>query len=97
MSRLKEVVSMFLALHDAGLCITLENPESIQKRLLAQDNIGIVPVYSTLHRAHQSFSRVFDVHDTMHYDSLGRYKRRITTFIRWDSLSLLKPCETYLS
>ena len=90
LTRLAETVRMFLAIHQASLPITISNPESIRKRLLGQDNIGIVPVYSSQHRANQEFGEEEDVFDVLHYDNLGRYKRRITPFIRWESLPVLK-------
>ena len=82
---------MLLAIHEAGLPISIANPEGVRKRLLAQDNIGIVPCYCSLHRANQHFAREDDVFDVMYYDDLGRYKRRITPFITWEPLPVLKP------
>ncbi len=38
-------------MHQAGLPITIADPEAVRMRLLAQDNIGIVPEYASLHRA----------------------------------------------
>jgi hypothetical protein len=89
--RLAETVRMFMAIHEAGLPISITHPEVVRKRLLAQDNIGIVPSYASLHRANQHFSTSDDVFDVMHYDDLGRYKRRITAFITWEPLPILKP------
>ena len=82
---------MFLAIHEAGLPISIANPENVRKRLLAQDNIGIIPSYAPLHRGGQHFNRDDDVFDVMHYDDLGRFKRRITPFISWKPLPILKP------
>jgi hypothetical protein len=45
-------------------------------------------------RANQHFSRDKDVFDVMHCDDLGRYKRRITPFITWEPLPILKPKQT---
>ena len=89
--RMVETMRMFLAIHEAGLPISIANPESVRKRLLAQDNIGIIPSYATLHRANQHFNRNEDVFDVMHYADLGRFKRRITPFISWEPLPILKP------
>ena len=89
--RLAETVRMFMAIREAGLPISISHPEAVRKRLLAQDNIGIVPSYASLHRANQHFSTSDDVFDVMHYDDLGRYKRRITPFITWEPLPILKP------
>jgi len=84
---------MLLAIHKAGLPITISDPEGMRKRLLGQDNIGIVPHYDTLHRANQRFPKEQDVYNVMHYDDFGRYKRRISPFIRWEPLAILKPGE----
>ena len=80
---------MFLAIHEAKLPISIANPEGLRKRLLAQDHIGIVPCYASLHRANQHFGKEQDVFDVMHYDELGRFKRRITPFISWEPLPIL--------
>jgi hypothetical protein len=89
--RMVETMRMFLAIQKAGLPISIANPEGVRKRLLAQDNIGIIPSYSSLHRANQRFPQDQDVFDVMHYADLGRYKRRITPFIAWEPLPILKP------
>jgi hypothetical protein len=87
--RVVETIRMFLAIHEAKLPISIANPEGVRKRLLAQDNIGIVPCYASLHRANQHFGKEQDVFDVMHYDELGRFKRRITPFISWEPLPIL--------
>ena len=88
--RMVETMKMLLAIYDASLPITITNPESVRKRLIGEDNIGIIPKYSHHHRAKQHFGLDEDVFDVMYYDDLGRYKRRITPFIRWETLPLLK-------
>ena len=88
--RMVETMKMLLAINDASLPITISNFESVRKRLLGQDNIGIVPKYTSLHRANQHFNSSENVFDVIYYDDLGRYKRRITPFIRWESLPLIK-------
>jgi len=50
-----ETMRMFLAIHEAEPPISIANPENVRKRLLAQDHIGIVPSYASLHRADQHF------------------------------------------
>lgn len=90
-SRLKETICMFLGIHAEGLPITIDDPEGIRKRLLRQDNIGIVPCFHSLHRANQSFHEHESVYDVMYYDNLGRYKNRVKPFITWEPLPLLKP------
>jgi hypothetical protein len=89
-ARLVETIEMFLTIHDASRPISIADPEGIRKRLLAQDNIGIVPCYESLHRAEQHFREDQDVYDVLYYDDLGRYKRRITPFITWETLPVLK-------
>jgi hypothetical protein len=89
--RLVETMRILLAIHDAKLPITIADPESVRKRLLAQDRIGIVPSYTSLHRGNQHFGRDQDVFDVIHYDDLGRFKRRATPFISWEPLPILKP------
>jgi len=89
--RMVETMKMLLAIHEASLPISIANPEGVRKRLLTQDNIGIVPCYSSLHRANQHFRKEDDVYDVMHYDELGRFKRRIAPFITWEPLPILKP------
>jgi hypothetical protein len=54
--RMVETMRMFLAIHEAKLPVSIVNPEGVRKRLLAQDNIGIIPSYASLHRANQHFS-----------------------------------------
>jgi hypothetical protein len=88
--RMTETIRMFLAIHEAKIPISIADPESVRKRLLAQEQIGIIPVYASLHRANQHFSQNKDVFDVMHYDDLGRFKRRITPFITWEPLPILK-------
>ena len=90
-TRLAEALRMFLALYDAGMPIGISDSDSIYRRLLAQDNIGIVPNYESLHRANQDFPEDQDVHDVMYYDDLGKHKRRIKDFIVWESLPMLVP------
>lgn len=89
-NRLKETICMFLAIHDAGLPITIDDPEGIRKRLLGQDNIGLVPCFDSLHRANQHFHEHESVYDVMHYDDLGRYKNRLMPLITWEPLPILK-------
>ena len=93
--RMAETIRMFLAIHAANLPISIANPEGVRKRLLAQDNIGIIPSYASLHRSNQHFGQDKAVFDVMHFDDLGRFKRRIIPFITWESLPILRPkCDT---
>jgi len=86
--RMVETMRMFLAIQEAGLPITMANPEGVRKRLLAQDNIGIVP---SNEYANRHFLGEQDVFDAWHYDELGRHKRRIRPFITWEPLPIMKP------
>ena len=54
-TRFAETLKMLYAIHEAGLPITITNPESVRKRLLAQDNVGVIPSYDSYHRANQYF------------------------------------------
>ena len=89
--RMIETMRMFLAIHEAKFPISIANPEGVRKRLLAQDNIGFIPSYASLHRANQHFRQDEDVFDVMHFNDLGRFKRRITPFVTWEPLPILKP------
>jgi len=89
--RMVETMRMFLAIHEAKFPISIANPEGVRKRLLAQDNIGFIPFFASLHRANQHFSQDEDVFDVMHFDDLGRFKRRMTPFVTWEPLPILKP------
>ena len=91
--RMVETMRMLLAIHKSGRPISIANPESVRKRLLALDTIGIIPHYTFPHRASQHFPKDQDVFDVLHYDDLGRYKRRITPFITWEPLPILKPID----
>ncbi len=90
-SRLAETVKMVLALVEASKPIMFTDAEGIRSRLLAQDNIGIVPENGSLHRANQRFPSDQNVYDVLHYRSLGRYKKRMIPFIAWEPLPVLMP------
>jgi hypothetical protein len=85
-----ETMRMLLAIHAAKLPISIANPEGVRQRLLAQDNIGIIPCHASLHRANQRFPQEKHVFDVTYYAELGQYKRRIAPFISWEPLPLLK-------
>jgi hypothetical protein len=89
--RMAETIRMFLAIQAAGLPVSIANPEGVRKRLLAQDKIGIVPDYASLHWANQRAWAAEDVFDVLHYADLGRFKRRIAPFITWEPLPILRP------
>ena len=89
--RLAETIQMFLAIRDAGLQISIAGHETVRKRILGQDSIGVIPSYTMLHRASQHFAKDDEVFDVMHYADFGRFKRRITPFITWKPLPVLQP------
>lgn len=89
--RLREAICMCLAIHQAGLPILIADADGIRKRLLGQDNFGIIPYFDSLHRANQSFHEHESVYDVLYYDDLGRYKTRIKPFIIWEPLPILTP------
>jgi len=90
-TRMAETLRMFLAIRRAGLPVSLCDPEGTRKRLLGEDNVGIVPCYESLHRANQHFRQGDDVYDVLYFDDLGRQKRRIAPFITWEPMPLLRP------
>jgi hypothetical protein len=89
--RLAETIRMFLAIRGADRPISIVGHEAVRKRILGQDRIGVIPSYAMLHRANQHFAKDDGVFDVMHYDDLGRFKRRITPFITWKPLPILQP------
>ena len=91
LGRLKETICMFLALYEAKIPIAIADPDNIRKRLLGQDNIGLIPCYESLHRGNQLFHEEYAVFDVLYFDDLGRYKTRINPFITWLPLPILKP------
>lgn len=87
---LAETIRMFLAIHKAGLPIVIANPEAVRKRVLGQDNLGIIPEYDSPHRANQSFAKEQCVYDVIYFRTFGRFKKRIVPFITWEPLPLLR-------
>lgn len=89
----EESIPMVLAIHAAGLPITIEDAENIRKRLLAMDNIGIMPSYNIFRAGAHHFNKEQNVFSTIFYDDLKRYKRSMLPYITWDPLPVLKPRE----
>lgn len=81
---------MFLAIHKAGLPIAIGEANSIRKRLLGQDNIGIIPSYATSSSTDQHFMPEELVFETMYFDELAKHAKELLPFIRWESLPILK-------
>ncbi len=90
-SRLVETIKMFLAIYEASLPISIAYPIKIRKRLLGQDNIGIIPNYNSLHRANQHFLEEDDVFDVMYFEDIKVHEKKVVPFIRWEALPMLKP------
>ncbi len=90
-TRMAETIKMCLAIHAAGLPITIVNPENVRKRILGQDNVGVIPSYESAHRANQYFPAKQCVYDVLHFREVSRYKRRVLPFITWEPLPVLKP------
>lgn len=90
-SRMVETIKMFLAIHDAGLPISIANPEAVRERILGQDNVGIIPAYDSPHRANQNFPKEQHVYDITYLKSFGRRKKSLLPFITWEPLPLLRP------
>lgn len=86
-----ETLKMLLAIKAAGMPISIANPEGVRHRLVGSDQIGIVPEDEYLHRANQQFDKRDRVFDVMHLSDLGRKKRKILPFIRWQPLPVLMP------
>ena len=89
--RMNETLRMLVAIYKSGLPISIVDPDNVRKRLLAQDNMGVIPSFCNHHRANQHFDSKQCVYDTLHFNDLGRYKRRITPFITWEPLPVLNP------
>jgi hypothetical protein len=90
-TRMAETIKMCLAIQAAGLPISIANSEDVRKRILAQDNLGLIPSYDSAHRAHQHFPKEQCVYDVIYLKELGRFKRRIMPFISWEPLPVLRP------
>lgn len=89
--RIVETVKMFLAIKKAGLPIWINDAESVRNRILALDNIGIIPDSSSLHRGWQEYPSDFKIVDVMHFAEFGRMKRFAQPFISWKPLPVLMP------
>jgi hypothetical protein len=50
---------------------------------------GVVDARDSLHHANQHFRNEQHVYDVLHYDEMGRAKRKVDPFITWEPLPLL--------
>ena len=89
-NRLVETIKMFMAIYKAGLPIAIDEADSIRKRLLLQDNIGIIPAYASPSSADQHFMPEELVFEVMYFEELSKYTKELLPFIRWESLPILK-------
>jgi hypothetical protein len=88
--RLAATVKMFPALRDAGKPVSIMYPEDIRLRILALDNIGILPGYTWLAYGHHHFQHQH-VYDVMYWSDFGRAKPKVRSFVRWEPLPVLRP------
>ena len=79
-SRLAETVKMFLAIHKEGLPITIVEPESIRKRLLGDDNVGIIPNFESPEAAGHFFDPEEEVHEVMYWEEFKKNQRGLLPF-----------------
>ena len=66
-TRLAEACRIALALHKANLPFELEHAESYQKRLRAEDHIGVLPEDASIRYGWHEFPKEFDVADCIHF------------------------------
>lgn len=89
--RIVETVKMFLAIRNAGLPIWIDDAESVRNRILALDNVGIIPDSSSLHRGWQEYPSDFQIADVMHFSRFGRMRKFALPFVAWKPLPVLLP------
>ena len=89
--RIVETVKMFLALHKAGLPITIGDADSVRNRILSLDNLGLLPESESLHRGWQEFPADFHIADVMHFSDFGRARRQALPFVSWAPMPILLP------
>ena len=89
--RIVETVKMFLAIRNAGLPIWIDDAESVRNRILALDNVGIIPDSNSLHRGWQEYPSDFQIADVMHFSRFGRMRRFALPFVAWKPLPILLP------
>jgi hypothetical protein len=75
-TRLSEACRIALALHKANLPFELAHADSYQKRLLAEDHVGILPEDSPIGYGWHQFPKEFDVADCIHYSWFKDEKNR---------------------
>jgi len=88
--RLADTIRMFLAIHEAGLPIDIVEPQSIRERLLGQDKCAIIANYELLSRTESYFPNEEAMYNAMYYTDLGKHKKLLQPFIKWETLPLLR-------
>jgi hypothetical protein len=66
-TRLAETCRIALALNKAGLRFELAHADSYQRRLLAEDHVGILPESDSIRYGWHNFPKEFHVADCIHY------------------------------
>ncbi len=88
--RLVETIKILMGFVKNNIPVAIDKPELICKRLVGEDTIGVVPEYSSLHRANQSFDKE-DLHDVMHLFDLEKKANRAISLITWEQLPFMLP------
>jgi hypothetical protein len=88
--RLVETIKILMGFVKNDIPVAIDDPELICKRLVGEDIIGIVPEYSSLHRANQSFDQE-DLHDVMYLHDLGKKANKAIAYIAWEQIPFTLP------
>ena len=83
-NRLCETVKIGLGLYKCGYVVNINSAELIRNRLLGLDYIGIVPEYTSLHRAEQLFET--ELADVMYLSNIKSRNRQLIELINWKEL-----------
>jgi hypothetical protein len=81
--RMTETCKIAVALTKAKLPFKWYNWESIKLRLEGNDQIGIMPEYSSLHRGWQSFPEHLHVYDVLHLHDFEKKQTLAKKLIQW--------------
>ncbi len=83
-SRLVETANIALAFIRNKMPFQFMGAEDVRLKLLALDNIGIIPSWYSLHRGNQNFIDGLNVNDCIHYEDLtGSERKKIFPYITW--------------
>lgn len=90
--RLVETARIALSFIRKDMPFSLFGAEEMREKLLALDNIGLLPQWYGLHRANQSFSSDLNVYDCLHWQDLtGPERRKLKPFVTWLPLEIILP------